>query len=118
MLRRLCVVLLVGLTRAAVAADQAGDFPDFPANLEASPASVSVLGYGLDTHIQTLATNPATAAILDANIPGLLEDPNYDFFKGMSLKTVASLSRGQITGATLQTIAAQLKSVPIATASK
>jgi hypothetical protein len=70
----------------------------------------------LDTPIQTLAANPVTAAIVEANIPGLLENNNYFFFKGMSLKTVASLSHGQISSETLQTTSSQLKSVLIATA--
>jgi hypothetical protein len=118
MLGRFSAVLLIALTRVAIAADNSEDFPTFPLDHSASivPAG-SDLSYGVDTPIQTLAANPAAAAIVEANIPGLLEDSNYPFFKGMSLKTVTSLSHGQISSDTLQTIAAQLKSVPISTAS-
>jgi hypothetical protein len=117
MLGRFSVVLLIGLTRVAIAADTSGDFPSFPSDQSNSTAPASsVLSYGVNTPIQTLAANPATAAIVKANIPGLLEDDNFPFFKGMSLKTVASLSHGQISSDTLHTIAAQLKSVLISTA--
>jgi len=118
MLGRFSAVLLIGLTRFAIAADNSDDFPAFPLDSGASTApALSDSHYGVDTPIQTLAANPTTAAIVEANIPGLLEDSNYPFFKGMSLKTVTSLSHGQISSDTLQTIAVQLKSVPISTAS-
>jgi hypothetical protein len=118
-LGRFSAVLLIGLTSSAFAADASDDDRDFPAAPGAlAMPEAPVLNYDLNTPIQTLALNPATAAIVNANIPGLLEDDNYSMFKSMSLKTVASLSNGRISGETLQTIAGQLKSVPISTASK
>ena len=74
MLTRFSVLLLVGLTEAAVAADATGDASDFPADSVAATAPVSVLDYGVDTPIESLAANPAAAAIVEANIPGLLEN--------------------------------------------
>ena len=118
MLARLAAVLLISLTCTAMAADAADDFPAFPFDPGSATASgAAALCYTLDTPIQTLATDPAANAIVDANIPGLLEDGNYFLFKGMSLKTVASLSHGQISTDALQTIAGQLKFGPISVAS-
>ena len=74
--------------------------------------------YGLPAALAGDAT-PAPAWRKDAAsaiaIPG--KDDNYFLFKGMSLKTVASLSHGQISTDALQTIAGQLKFVPISVAS-
>ena len=118
MLGRISAVFLIGLTEAAFAANSASDIPDFPSAPEA-PAVLAApgLGYDLNTSIQTLAANSATARIVEANIPGLLEDSNYPMFKGMSLKTVASLSDGRISPDTLQAIDGQLKSVPVSAVS-
>jgi hypothetical protein len=44
-------------------------------------------------------------------IPGLLADSHYVFFKGMSLKTIAALSGGQLTSTTLNQTAADLASL-------
>ena len=110
MLARISAVFLIGLTRIAIAADASGDFPAFPSDpSEATSPSESVATYGVDTPIKTLAANPTASAIVDANIPGLLEDGNYSFFKSMSLKTVTSVSHGQISRNTLETVGAQLK---------
>lgn len=118
MLGRFSWMLLICFTHAAVAADASGDLSDFPADQTASIAPTTIQNYSLDTPIEILAANPAAAAILNANIPGLLEDDSYFLFKDMSLENVASLSHGQITSDTLQTIATQLKSVPISTSAK
>jgi hypothetical protein len=116
MIGRFVAVFLISLGHAAIAADADADIPAFPSPSPAEPPAAAT-GYNLDTPIQTLATNPATAAVVDQNIPGLLEDENYSLFKRMSLKVVASLSGGRISTQTLQAIAVELKSVPISTAS-
>ena len=118
MFSRFAAILLLGFAGPAFAGDASSDVPDFPSapGASAMPAAV-MLCYDLNTPIQTLALNPATAAIVDANIPGLLEDSNYSLFKGMSLKAVASLSNGQISAKMLQTTADALKLVPVSTAS-
>jgi hypothetical protein len=69
-----------------------------------------------DTPIERLAGNPGAVAILDSNLPGLLEDSNYAMFKSMSLKTVASLSGGRIPADTVKDVDTQLKAMPIMTA--
>ena len=115
MLVRLFTVVLLGLSVSACAASAPDDLLDFPVPPgQAAPPASPLLGYNLDTRIQLLASNPVTSAIVEASIPGLLEDSNYPLFKGMSLRTVASLSGGRITANALQTIAEKLKSVPVA----
>ena len=117
MLGRFSAILLIGMTGAGCAGGTPGDSADFPSTPFAStPTAASAGEYDLDSPIATLAANPTTAAVVDANIPGLLEDDNYPIFKRMSLKTVASLSGGRISTATLQTIAVQLRSVPMSNA--
>ena len=118
MLARLSIVMLLGLSGTAFAADTSDDLPDFskPVGEAVAPAP-ALRSYDLDTAIQLLASNPATCAILEENIPGLLENSSYPFFKGMSLNTVASFSRGQITDQMLETIAGKLKTVPVSIAS-
>jgi len=118
MLARLSIAVLLSLPCAACAESAPDELPDLSAPPgEATAPAAPLQGYNLDTPIQLLASNPVTSAILDENLPGLLEDSNYPFFKGMSLKMVASLSRGQITAPMLETIAEKLKSVPVTTAS-
>ena len=90
MLGRLSAVLIISFAQGAFAAS--ADFPNFPSDGSGACRS-GAPGYNLDTPIQTLAANAAAARIVEANIPGLLEDGRCDFFKGMSLKTVASLRR-------------------------
>ncbi len=112
---RLSMVILFSLSAAACTASDPDNLLDFPVPPGELAALVSPLpGYNLDTRIQVLAANPATSAIVEGSIPGLLEDSNYPIFKRMSLKTVATLSGGQITPTALQTIARKLKSVPVA----
>jgi hypothetical protein len=68
-------------------------------------------GYTLYTPIEVIAAEPGGAAVLDKNLPGLLEDPNYSAFKRMNLKTLASLSRGQIDQQSLAQTEADLEAL-------
>lgn len=65
-------------------------------------------GYTLETPIEVLAANPRAEAVINKYIPELLANPNYGLFKGMSLKTLAVLSRGQLTDEKLALVKADL----------
>ena len=66
----------------------------------------------LDTPVERIAADPGGAAVLNKDIPGLLSDPNYPMFKGMNLKTLASLSSGRLDGQTLAETQADLAALP------
>ena len=97
---------------AADANSAANDFP-LPPDTPVPALSAPNLHYDSDTTIERLAANPAAAAIVEKYIPGLLQDSSYPMFRGMSLKSVAALSRGEISAETIAAIAAELKSVPV-----
>ena len=66
----------------------------------------------LETPVERIAADPAGAAILNKDIPGLLSDSNYPMFKGMNLKTLASLSGGRLDDETLAQTKADLDALP------
>ena len=66
----------------------------------------------LNTPVERIAADPGGAAVLNKDIPGLLNDPNYPMFKGMNLKTLASLSSGRLDGQTLAETQADLAALP------
>src|SRR3954470_17750413 len=69
------------LTRTAIAASLLLlTIPVWAQSQAASPV------YDERTPIETLAADPAAAAILNKDLPGLLTDSQYPLFKGMSLK--------------------------------
>jgi hypothetical protein len=51
----------------------------------------------LETPIEVIAADPGGSAVLDKDIPGLLEDSHYSAFKGMNLKLLASMSHGELS---------------------
>ena len=78
------------------------------------PASASVApgGFTLDTPIEVIAADPRGEAVLNKNLPGLLTNPNYYLFKGMSLKALASASSGRVSRQTLAQTLADLAALP------
>ena len=82
------------------------DIPGFPG--DKAPAVFPGSPSCLDMPIESLAADPRSAEVIDRNIPGLLNDSHYPAFKAMSLKTVAALSSGRISKATLGEISHEL----------
>jgi hypothetical protein len=76
-----------------------------------SPAQTST-ALTLDTPVERIAADPRGAAVLNKDVPGLLSDPNYPMFKGMNLKTLASLSSGRLDDQTLAETKADLDALP------
>jgi len=64
------------------------------------------------TPIADLASNPATKAILDKDIPMLTSHPAFDQFKAMTLKAVQPMSQGVITDEMLAAVQADLDKLP------
>ncbi|MCP3734213.1 hypothetical protein M9979_04895 [Sphingomonas sp. RP10(2022)] len=79
-----------------------------PAAVTATPAVGVVTGFSLDTPIAALIADPAAKAVLDRNLPGLSSDENLSKFEALSLRRLAPLSGGQLTGTLLTKVAYDL----------
>jgi len=53
--------------------------------------------YTLQTPVEIIAANPAAAAVLNRDLPGLLTNPSYEIFKTMSLKQMQEASGGDLS---------------------
>jgi hypothetical protein len=68
--------------------------------------------YTQDTPLETLAADPAAAAILNKDLPGLLTDAQYPIFKRMSLKTLQQASGGDLSKSDVNKTVADLQALP------
>jgi len=68
--------------------------------------------YTRDTPVEKLAADPAAAAVLNKDLPGLLTDAQYPFFKAMSLKALHDASGGDLSDADLDRTVADLQALP------
>jgi hypothetical protein len=96
------------LAQPAAAAAHAGAQADMamPDDLGApldGPKVVEPVGRTLSvqTSIAVIASNQQGRAVLERDLPGLCERPEFMMFKGMSPARLATLSRGQISQADL-----------------
>ena len=60
------------------------------------------------TSIADLIANPATKAVLEKDMPGLLTSPHLEMVKGMSLRALAQCPQAQLDDAKLKAIQADL----------
>ena len=67
--------------------------------------------FNLDTPIEAIYANPAAAAVMEANLPGMDKHPAYDMFKAMSLRAVQPYSQGLITEAVLAKLETELAAI-------
>jgi hypothetical protein len=65
-----------------------------------------------ETPIEKIAADPQGAAVLNKDIPGLLTDKSYDFFKSMNLKQIQRLSDGDLSDDMVHQAEADLKALP------
>ncbi len=79
------------------------------AQASAAPAGVA---YSRDTPIETLAADPAAAAILNKHLPGLLTDAQYPVFKRMSLKAIQEASGGDLSAEDVNKTVDDLQALP------
>jgi hypothetical protein len=70
----------------------------------ASPAT-----FNGDTPIETLAADPAGKAVLEKDLPHLLNHPSYEQFKSMSLRQLEPYSGGALTDDQIAKVEANLK---------
>jgi hypothetical protein len=94
------VPLLVLLLTPALAWAQ-GEGHEAPA----SPA------YTENTPVEKIAADPAAAAVVKKDLPGLLEDANYSIFKTMSLKQLQAASGGELSQSDVDKCVADLQAL-------
>lgn len=103
----LAVFGLVSVSQLGCVAPQSAPGAVAPSTGSSSIAQAPTV-YTLDTPIEVIAADPGGAAVLNKNMPALLANPNYSSFKGMSLKWLASMSRGKLSQETLAQTEADL----------
>ncbi len=77
------------------------------------PAAAPAKVLSVNTPIWMVAANPQGRAVLEQQLPGLCERPEFVMFKGMSLAKLAVLSRGQISVSDLAKIEIDLTKVSL-----
>ena len=68
--------------------------------------------YSEETPIEVLAADPAAAAVLNKDLPGLLTDAQYPIFKSMSLKAIREASNGDLSKSDVEKTVADLQALP------
>lgn len=97
MFAKTALAALLLMAAAAQAQDQTA--PTAPAAAPAPPAAAPAPpdgGYTRDTPVEKIAADPAAAAILNKDLPGLLTNGSYSLFKTMSLKQLQAASGGDM----------------------
>jgi hypothetical protein len=89
----------------AAPADSAASGTPAPATMPSEP-------FTRETPIEKIAADPQGAAVLNKDIPGLLTDKSYDFFKSMNLRQIQRLSDGDLSDDMVQQAEADLKALP------
>jgi hypothetical protein len=79
-----------------------------PAWAQSQPASPV---YSEETPIEVLAADPAAAAVLNKDLPGLLTDAQYPIFKAMSLKAIQGASNGDLSKSDVEKTVADLQAL-------
>ncbi|WP_044563559.1 hypothetical protein [Azospirillum sp. B4] len=77
---------------------------------QASPGAAAK--FSLDTPIEELAADPGAKDALNATLPGLLEIPQYEMIKGLSLRQLQPYSGGKLTDELLAKTEVALAKVP------
>ncbi|HEY0266269.1 MAG TPA: hypothetical protein VGC16_05915 [Rhizomicrobium sp.] len=98
-------LVLLSLPGPAMAQDQT------PADPPATPVVADTAGYTQDTPVEKIAADPSAKAILDKDIPGLLDDARYPLFKSMSLKQMQQASDGDLSRETVDKTVTDLQAL-------
>jgi hypothetical protein len=96
-------LLLAGVS---VAQDQPGHAA------HGAPAAPAAKTYSVASPIETLANDPASKAVLDKHLPGMLAHPQYNDFKAMTLEAVIPYSGGHVTPEVIAKIESDLQALP------
>ena len=72
-------------------------------------------GGGIDAPIRDLLSSPATLAVLQKDMPGMVDDPQLDMVRSMSLRQLAAFPQAGLNDAKLKSIQADLLATTVAT---
>ena len=105
------LALAAGCAHAQPLPPDAVDLPplggDLPAGLDTGAAPTAPRTV-LDLPVGDLCGHPEMRAVIDRDLPGLSRRPEYIFFKHMSLRQLQAASRGRMSDADLERVAADL----------
>ncbi|MFV3126590.1 hypothetical protein [Niveispirillum sp. KHB5.9] len=76
-----------------------------------APVDANAAKFSLDTPIEELAADEGAKAALTSTLPGLLEIPQYEMIKGLSLRQLQPYSGGKLTDELLARTETALASV-------
>ena len=79
---------------------------------QAQETAAATPAYSRNTPVEKLAADPAAAAVLNKDLPGLLSDPQFPIFKSMSLKQLQQASGGDLSMVDLDKAEADLQALP------
>jgi hypothetical protein len=105
MMNKLLIAALLALPGAAMAQTAPAPAPTPAATPAAAPK------FTLDTPIQDIVADAQGKAVIDKDLPGLIGLPQYDMFKGLSLKQVQAYSDGKLTDEVLAKVATDLAAI-------
>ena len=77
------------------------------AAVEPAPASAAA-SFSVQTPIDRIAADQRGKAVLDRDVPGVMNNPHYELFSCMSLSQLASLSGGRLPQSKLNQVNADL----------
>jgi hypothetical protein len=83
-----------------------------PASTPTATPSAPAEPYTRDTPVDRIAADPAAAAVLNKDLPGLLTDASYPMFKHMSLKQLQAASGGDLSREDVDKAVADLQALP------
>ncbi|MGK6319582.1 hypothetical protein [Sphingomonas sp. DT-204] len=109
MKRLIATVLLVSAAPLAAQTTPAPAAPVPAAPAAAAPATTAK--FSTQTPIQDLAADAAAKAVLEKDVPGLTARPEYEMFKGMSLRQLQAYSDGKLTDELLAKVDADLAAI-------
>jgi hypothetical protein len=107
-----CFAGLLLLTLPAAAQDAPASAPASTTATAAASTTASTPAYSRDTPVEKLASDPAAAAVLNKDLPGLLTAPEFAMFKSMSLKQLQEASGGDLSEVDVAKAEADLKALP------
>ena len=100
------------LLSPAFAQGEGHDAPNEHATPNAATVVAAPISYTENTPVEKIAADPDAAAVLKKDLPGLLEDANYNIFKTMSLKQLQAASGGELSRNDVDKCVADLQALP------
>lgn len=111
---RISAVLAIAASALSLVLVGCAAVPDDDPTAEAG-AFQKPSGVGIDAPIRDLLNNPATLAVLQRDMPGMVDDPQLDMVKSMSLRQLAKYPQAGLDDAKLTSIQAHLEAATMAT---